>query len=82
VVRRTNNRRAKPLNTSFPYYSAFVAILLKHAPLLRHSATVKVISEAIDAAREKLASSAATCAAPAPYLANVLQTRTGIRKQL
>jgi hypothetical protein len=52
VVQRTNNRGAELLSRRFAHYSSFVAILLKQAPLLRHSATVKVVSEPIDAARE------------------------------
>jgi hypothetical protein len=65
VVQRTNNAGAELLKTRFPHYSFFVAILLQHTLRLRHSATVKVVSEGIDAAREnnRPASIAATASA-------------------
>jgi hypothetical protein len=52
VVQRTNYHHPELPNTRFSHYSSLVVILLKHAPLLRYSATVKVVYEAMNAARE------------------------------
>ena len=52
VVQRTNNRHPEPPNMRFWATLLFVAILLKHTPLLAFGAMVKVVVEALDAARE------------------------------
>lgn len=52
VVQRTNNRRPEPPNMRLWATLLFVAILLKHTLLLAFGAMVKVVVEALDAARE------------------------------
>ena len=52
VVQRTNNPCPEPLNMRFWTTLLFVAILLKHSPLLVCGAIVKVVYEGLDAARE------------------------------
>jgi len=52
VVHRTNYHQSELLKTRFLCYPFFVAILQKRAAGMRYSATVKVVSEAMDATRE------------------------------